>query len=204
MSEPTGTRGVQHRGMRDGSMRGGVNVLLITGPAGVGKSTLCWEIGAQLAAASVTHAIVDTDELDRVFPRPTASDLERISPGTSDVSSLNLAAIWSTYRALGHSRLVLSGVMMHLAFDLRWITAAIPGAQMTVVRLRATDETLMARLDQREISSGRDEQVQRTLRQARQMSSKPAEGVILVPTDGKSPSELAATLLHEIGWLRRR
>ena len=185
-------------------MPGGVNVLLITGPAGVGKSTLCWEIGAQLAAASVAHAVIDTDELDRVFPRPTAGDLERISPGASDVSGLNLAAIWSTYRALGHSRLVLSGVMMHLAFDRRWITAAIPDAQMTVVRLRSTDETLIARLDQREIGSGRDEQVQRALRQARRMASEPPEGVLFVPTDGKSPSELAETLLHEIGWLRRQ
>jgi cytidylate kinase len=29
----------------------GVQILLITGPAGVGKSTVCWEMGAQLAAA---------------------------------------------------------------------------------------------------------------------------------------------------------
>jgi hypothetical protein len=99
---------------------------------------------------------------------------------------------------------VLSGVMMHLAFDRRWITAAIPDAQMTVVRLRSTDETLIARLDQREIGLGRDEQVQRALQQARRMASEPPEGVLFVPTDGKSPSELAETLLHEIGWLRRQ
>lgn len=50
-------------------------IVLITGPAGVGKSTLCWEIGAQLTAAQIPHVIIETDELDRVFPRPRAEDL---------------------------------------------------------------------------------------------------------------------------------
>ncbi len=177
-----------------------VQILLITGPAGVGKSTLCWEIGAQLAAAQVAHAIVETDELDRVFPRPEVQALDAIKPGTTDVSSLNLAAIWSTYRTLGHSRLIMSGVIMHPESDRRWILAAIPGAEIIVVRLQATEATLLARLDQREIGSGRNEQIERALRQARRMAEK-ADGVILVPTDGKAPQELGRTVLREAGWL---
>ena len=39
-----------------------VEIVLITGPAGVGKSTLCWEIGAELAAAGNAHAINEADE----------------------------------------------------------------------------------------------------------------------------------------------
>src|SRR5687768_18607773 len=80
---------------------GDMQVLLITGPAGVGKSTLSWEMSSQLAAAQVAHAVIETDELDRVFPRPNAEELDRIQPGTTDVSSINLAANWSTYRDLG-------------------------------------------------------------------------------------------------------
>ncbi len=182
-------------------MTSGVQILLITGPAGVGKSTLCWEMGARLAAAQVAHAAVETDELDRVFPRPGLQDLERISPGTSDISSLNLAAVWSTYRALGHSRLIMSGVMLHLEFDRRWIVAAVPDATITVVRLQATEITLLERLAQREIGSGRDEQVQRTLRQARRMAGERTDGLILVPTDGRGPQELAEAILLEVGWL---
>ncbi|MBY3193601.1 MULTISPECIES: nucleoside-triphosphatase [Rhizobium] len=47
-----------------------MQIVLVTGPAGVGKSTLCWEMSAQLAAEGVAHAVIETDELDRVFPRP--------------------------------------------------------------------------------------------------------------------------------------
>ncbi|MER8828276.1 AAA family ATPase [Mesorhizobium sp. M0938] len=179
-----------------------VQIVLITGPAGVGKSTLCWEMSAQLAAAQVAHAVIETDELDRVFPRPSAEDLERIWPGTTDVSSINLAAIWSTYRALGHSRLIMPGVMLHLDFDRRWILAAIPDARITVVRLVAREPTILARLAQREIGSGAQEQVQRSLRQARRMASEDAGGALVVPTDGKAPQELAETILRKVGWLK--
>jgi anion-transporting ArsA/GET3 family ATPase len=53
-----------------------MQLLLITGPAGVGKSTLSWEMSAQLAAAQVAHAVIETDELDRVFPHPNADELD--------------------------------------------------------------------------------------------------------------------------------
>jgi hypothetical protein len=182
-------------------MQDSVRILLITGPAGIGKSTLCWEIGAKLEEARVAHAIIETDELDRVYPKPTAEELERLRPGIADVSTINLAAIWSTYRALGHSRLVMSGVMMHLAFDRRWILAAIPDAEITVVRLQASEQTLTERLEQREIGSGAEEQLQRTLRQARRMAGEGDDGLLRVPTDGSRPPELAEQILRETGWL---
>lgn len=183
-------------------MQDSVDILLITGPAGIGKSTLCWEIGAQLAEAEEPHAIIETDELDRVYPKPSSEDLERLKAGTRDVSSINLAALWSTYRALGHSRLVMSGVMLHLGFDRQWILAAIPAARITVIRLSAAEETLAARLAQREIGSGAEAQLQRTLQQAKRMALEKDESVISVMTDGKTPPDLARLVLREVGWLR--
>ncbi len=178
-----------------------MELLLITGPAGVGKSTLSWEMSAQLAAAQVAHAVVESDELDRAFPRPERADLERIQPGAIDVSSINLAAIWATYRALGHTRLIMSGVMMHLDFDKRWILAAIPDAQITTVRLMAEEPALLARLARRETGAGADEQAQRSLQQSRRMASEDNDGLVVVATDGKSPAELARDVLRRTGWL---
>jgi hypothetical protein len=178
-----------------------VQLLLITGPAGVGKSTLCWEIGRQLAARQIAHAIIESDELDRVFPKPGVVELDRLRPGTTDVSAINLAAIWSTYEALGHRRLIMSGVMMHLDFDRRWILAAIPAAQITVVRLSASEPALLGRVAQREAGPAADEQARRSLGQARRLASQSANGVIMLPTDDRLPSELAEIVLDLAGWL---
>lgn len=95
----------------------------------------------------------------------------------------------------------MSGVMMHLDFDRRWILAAIPEATITVVRLSASEPTLLERLALREIGSGADDQVQRSLRQARRMASQDVEGAIVIPTDGRRPMELAKIVLNEAGWL---
>ena len=46
------------------------DVLVISGPGGVGKSTVAFEASQQLQAQGVDHALVDTDELDRIFPVP--------------------------------------------------------------------------------------------------------------------------------------
>lgn len=176
-------------------------ILLITGPAGVGKSTLCWEMGALLARAGIAHVAIESDELDRVFPKPGAEELAPLAPGARDVSQLNLTALWDTYRALGHTRLIMSGVMLHLAFDKSWILAAIPDARITVVRLRGNDTSLRERLDRREAGPGRDAQIERSLRQARRLADEAAGDFIVVETDGRSPAELAGEVLGKAGWL---
>ncbi|MDU0343816.1 AAA family ATPase [Bosea rubneri] len=179
-----------------------VEILLITGPAGVGKSTLCWELGGLLAEAGVAHAAIESDELDRVFPKPDAAALSALAPGARDVSQLNLAALWTTYRALGHSRLIMSGVMIHVAFDKRWILAAIPDARITVVRLRAGDDSLRQRLDRREAGAGRDAQIERSLKQSKRLADEDIADVLVVETDGRAPQELAREILDRIGWAR--
>jgi hypothetical protein len=87
---------------------------------------------------------------------------------------------------------------MHLEFDRRWILAAIPNARLTVVRLTATEPSLLARLAQREFGSGADEEAQRSLRQARRIAKEDSEGMIAGPARFTNISCLRA----RNGWLR--
>jgi hypothetical protein len=177
-------------------MPAGPHVLLITGPAGVGKSTLSWEVGLQLQHAGIPYAAIDTDELDRVFPTPPGD------PTKAALTGRNLHLLWSEFQALGHTRLILAGVMVDLDADLPWITRAIPDAALTIVRLTARAETLTHRVRTREIGSGHDAQLQRTLTQAARIATQPHADALLLPTDDKLPTDLARLVLHHTGWLQ--
>jgi hypothetical protein len=177
------------------------HILLITGPAGVGKSTLNWEVSSQLASANTPHAAIETDELDRIFPLPSASELEELRPGMTDVSEINLASIWQNYRSLGCNHLILSGVMVFLDEAKKWIARAIPDADFIVVRLVASEKTLLGRVERREIGSAIEDQIRRTLKQARRISTLGSAGVVELQTDGRTPQEIALELLERIGWL---
>jgi ABC-type dipeptide/oligopeptide/nickel transport system ATPase subunit len=44
--------------------------LLIGGRSGVGKSTVGWEVSAQLQDRSVAHCLIEGDFLDQAYPPP--------------------------------------------------------------------------------------------------------------------------------------
>jgi hypothetical protein len=138
--------------------------------------------------------MIDTDELDRVYPQPEPLS-ELVAP-----SRRNLTALWKSFAALGHSRLILSGVMLDLDTDLAWISASFENADYTVVRLHASDETLRQRVETREIGSGREEQTKRTLGQAGALREQRTGRTIAVQTDDRNPVEIAQEILEITGW----
>jgi len=66
-----------------------VPVLVITGPVGVGKSTIAAEAAWLLRQADVPHALVDLDRIEQCWPVP-ADD-----PENERVSHRNLACMWA-------------------------------------------------------------------------------------------------------------
>lgn len=169
-----------------------VPTLLITGPGG--KTTVAYEICRQLEAAGVSHAMVDADELDRVFPSPTGD------PHKTEVTKRNLAAVWSNLRAAGAERLIPTTVGASPDDELPHVGGAIPGADITVVRLSASRKDLLARVRGREVGSGYDYQASRTLEQARIVAEQPAGDRLVVDTSGRSVVEVAREVVGRVGW----
>jgi adenylylsulfate kinase-like enzyme len=129
----------------DRAMAAPVPVLLITGPVGVGKSTIAAEAAWLLRQADVPHALVDLDRIEQCWPVP-ADD-----PWNERVSHRNLACMWANFRQAGADRLILTRVLETRSL-LRRVTKAVPGAQITVVRLRAPLAVLHQRVRSREAS----------------------------------------------------
>ncbi len=166
-----------------------VPTLLVTGPGGVGKTTVAHEACRQLEAQDVPHAMVDADELDRIYPAPLRD------PEKTDLTFRNLAAVWANLRAAGAPRLILTMVALSLEDEVEHIRDAIPEARIFAVRLRASEGALLERVRLREIGSGCGYQVPKTLKQARLMTRESAEGRPVVDTTGRSIPEVAREVL---------
>jgi hypothetical protein len=172
-----------------GRISGTVDVLVICGAAGVGKTSTACEVSLRLAGEGMTHAMVDCDELDRVHPWPV--------PGVPvwEMARRNLSAVWGNYAELGHHRLLLCGVFADLRQELRWIADAVPDAAFTVVRLTAGLGVLETRVRRREIGTAADDQLVRSTRQLEEIVLFDPPGTLVVDTNGLDVARVAERVL---------
>jgi adenylylsulfate kinase-like enzyme len=165
-----------------------IPVLWLCGPPGVGKSTVGWEIFAQLTAAGIAAGYVDIDQLGMCYP-------ERVSdPGRHRMKVQNLGAVVANYRAAGARCVIVSGVVdpgRGLHADM------VPLAAFTVCRLWAGRDELTQRFLGRGGQAGLLPEV---LRDAAAMDSSGFADVC-VDTTGLPAAE-AARLVRErlAGW----
>ncbi|MEV8428602.1 hypothetical protein PGH47_03035 [Streptomyces sp. HUAS 31] len=170
-------------------------VLLIGGRAGVGKTTVGWEVSARLRAARVAHAVIDGDFMGAVHPAPPA-DAHR-----SDITARNLAAVWANYTELGYRRLVYTNTTSVLDMAAPMFRRAM-GDDVRLVRvlLTATDETAAQRLTGRELGSELEHEMRGSRRKARLLDEHAPDDVRRVPTDGRTVIDIAAEVVAATGW----
>ncbi|MGW6446054.1 AAA family ATPase [Lentzea sp. NPDC055074] len=118
-----------------------MKALLITGPVGVGKTTVAEEVGSRLAEAKVPHALIDLDWLSSCWPAP-ADD-----PFHFELQLRNLRAVVRNYVEAGVQRIVLAGVVESRADRERY--AEVVGAKLNVCRLKADLSVVHERLVRR-------------------------------------------------------
>jgi hypothetical protein len=171
-------------------------VLLIGGRAGVGKSTVGWEVSDRLRVAEVAHAVIEGDFMGQVHPAPEGD------PSRAAITERNLTAVWGNYAALGHRRLVYTNTVSVLA-EAADIFRRAMGADVRIVRvlLTATDETTERRLRGREIGSALERELAGSLRKARMLDERAPTDTVRVPTDGRRVTDVAAEVLAATGWL---
>ena len=100
-------------------------VLLIGGPAGVGKSSVGWEVSVQLNRLAVAHWHLEGDALDAAWPRPADDqDGQRLTVNT-------LRAMASVFSSEGYRRCVY--VQTASVIDSGLVTQALGKVHMTGV-----------------------------------------------------------------------
>lgn len=173
---------------------GGVEVLLVAGRSGVGKTSVGYEMSELLQAAAVAHWLIDGDNLDAAYPKP-ATD-----PNGTILTEANLRALWGNYTAVGYHRLIYVNTVSVLEHEM--ITRALGGAvAIFEVLLTATEQTVRDRLTGRERGSALETHLQRSALRATDLDARAASRVIRVPTDGRSVGCIAAEVLRTTSWL---
>jgi len=170
-----------------------VPTIIVTGPVGVGKSTVAEAMGYLLLAAKIPHANVDFDQLT-AGPRTADDDVWGTKLGLS-----NLAAIWKNYQLAGARRLIIARVI-ESRWELDGFRQAVPGADIVLVRLRAAPETLQARVRRRGPWRDMEWHLKRSVELGAQMDAQPFEDV-LIETDDRDVTAVAREVLHRAGWL---
>ena len=162
------------------------DVVVITGPCGVGKSSVGFECMELLERADVPAAFVDA-ELAYFHPKP---EDDRWGYGVAEEA---LRKLWQVYAEQGHQRLLLSRVVEDDE-QRAIVERAVPDARLQLFRLVAGEDTIHARLSKREIGSGLEWHLQRSREIAQSTLGEAVDAERDVAT-------IARDVLLRAGWL---
>ena len=167
-------------------------LLVVTGPIGVGKSAVLFEVDSLLVAAGSRHATVELEELARCWT-------PEIGPARRAFVHSNLAAVWSNFAAVGADRLIVSALVEHRS-DLEGLSQAVPGAEVTIARLHAPLVVLEQRIRSREAGEAVGGELDGARWWTRHFEQHQPEDFMLA-TDGRPVHEVAEELLRQANWL---
>jgi predicted kinase len=169
--------------------------LLLTGVAGVGKSTVAQAVGHLLTTAGCVTAVVDTDMLAQFGPAPKTRRGD--SSFYDELKCANLAALWGNFKAAGARFVVVAAVIDNR--PLRDLYAkSLAGCAIQLVGLTADDDTVTRRLRQRD-TGPKLEQHLRALQEHRRKPPTAAIEDFLIVND-RTAADVAGELLVRAGW----
>lgn len=168
-----------------------VDVLVLHGSPGSGKSTLSGAIAELLRESGLTNAVIDLDDLGMVYPHPERS-----------FARDNLRAIWPNYAAIPDVRLVIPGVIAD-EDELVQLRTAVPGSRLVVCELTAPEAVLMERVSAREPNEYWRSRLRNLVDLYRQRSDLARIRDFQVSTHERSVGEAACEVIEKVGWQLR-
>lgn len=162
-------------------------VLLLGGRAGVGKTTVGWEVSALLRAVEVSHAVIEGDFMGQVHPPPEGD------PHRAGVTEDNLTAVWGNFARRGYRRLIYTNTVSVLPEAAGMFERAMgSGVRIVRVLLTASDATAGERLTARELGSELETELRGSARKARLLDERaPRTPCEWRPTGGRSATSPA-------------
>ena len=167
-----------------------VEVIVITGSMGSGKTTVMAEASDLLTASGIVHAAIDLDALG-------VGHLQ--NDAWNDLTYRNLASLWANYCAAGVARMLIAEAVENRA-ELDLIQRAIPGSRILVCRLKVKLETMQQRVRAREPGLLQEQFVARVAALEAALDAAHVED-FSIENDDASVTDVARAVLVHAGWL---
>ncbi len=168
-------------------------VIIVTGPIGVGKTTMLGHLAAHLTERGVAHSLIDMDWLRAAWPRPEND------PYHSALGYRNLADVVRNAIAVGSTHFVIADVVETRGQQSRY-EAAIPEAVVTIVRLTADIEVIRRRIAYRAGGDPDPWEGNRAAELIEIMSTNNVADLVIDTTD-RTPQQVASDILARLDWV---
>ena len=162
-------------------------LLVVTGPVGIGKTTIAWEMAEVLDEQGLPFGFFDPDA---IHFRPVPDD----DPFGSRVWIAALETAWTLMEV---DRLIVP-VVVEERVDAERL---LPGAALTIARLTASPATVGERIRRRELGAGLDWHLARARELEAHWLEHPVED-FLVETEGRDLRDIAVEVLTRSGWIQ--
>jgi predicted kinase len=168
-----------------------INLLLITGSMGSGKTTVLSEASDLLTSRNIPHASIDLDALGTAhLPLPLQNN---------DLMYRNLQSVWENYAQVGVTRLLLARAIENRA-ELQQCRNAVSGAEIVICRLTASLKTMQDRVQSRDIGTLQNTFIARVAELNSVLDCAHLEDFSL-SNENRSVTDVAHEMLVRAGWL---
>ncbi|MET0417906.1 MAG: AAA family ATPase [Actinoplanes sp.] len=166
----------------------GVEVLVLHGSPGSGKTTLSRAVTELLRAADRPNAVIDLDDLSKIYP----------DPGRSFARD-NLKAIWPNYAAVPQLKVVIPSVLADEQ-EREQLRAAVSGARFVVCELTAPEAVLKNRVTAREPNEYWQQRLCDFIDLYERRTDLTRISDFQVETHGRSTDDAAREVVAKAGW----
>lgn len=118
-------------------------LLVITGPVGIGKTSVSFAISKLLNKRGIPHAVIDLDQLRYAYP------VHKNDRYNERLGQKNLASVWHNFKEFGAKCLIVPTVI-DKGETIEDFRRSVPNSEIFIVRLHAPIQTVHSRLRNRE------------------------------------------------------